>query len=96
MLNRIGNRHSVEINLATADSKQFYSENVKIYSNRMVKDHIMLMYLGLLYIIQIDEVTKKLTLLMPPLRFLDEVQKVIYSETFDNYLALRLRDMRKT
>jgi hypothetical protein len=34
--------------------------------------------------------------MMPPLRFLDEVQKVVYSETFENYLALRLRDMRKT
>jgi len=33
---------------------------------------------------------------MPPLRFLDEVQKVVYSESFENYLALRLRDMRKT
>jgi hypothetical protein len=39
----------------------------------MVKDHIMLMYLGLLYIIQIDDVSKRLSLLMPPLRFLDEV-----------------------
>ena len=95
-MNRIGNRQTIEIDIKNADSKQFYSENVKIYSNRMVKDHIMVMYEGLLYIIQIDDITKKLTLMMPPLRFLDEVQKVVYSESFENYLALRLRDMRKT
>jgi hypothetical protein len=34
--------------------------------------------------------------MMPPVKFLDEVQKVVYSEKFENYLALRLRDMRKT
>ena len=95
-MNRIGNRQTIEIDIKNADSKQFYSENVKIYSNRMVKDHILIMYDGLLYIIQIDDITKSLTLMMPPLRFLDEVQKVVYSEKFENYLALRLRDMRKT
>ena len=56
----------------------------------------MVMYQGLLFIIQIDDYSKQLSLLLPPLNFLDEIQKVVYSEKFHNYLALRLRDMRKT
>lgn len=34
--------------------------------------------------------------MIPPLRFLDEINKVVYSEKYENYLSLRLRDMRKT
>lgn len=79
-----------------ADEKQFYSESIKIYNNRLTKSHFMIMYLGLLYLIQVDEVTKKLSLMIPPLRFLDEINKVVYSEKYENYLSLRLRDMRKT
>ena len=54
------------------------------------------MYEGLLYIIAIDDKTKKLSMFMPPMSFLDEIQKIVYSEKFEKFLALRLRDMRKT
>ena len=67
-----------------------------MYQNRTIKDHIMVMFQGLLYIIQVDDVSKKLSMIIPPISFLDEVLKIIYSEKFDKYLALRLRDMRKT
>ena len=31
-----------------------------------------------------------------PINFLDDVQKVIYSEKYEKYLALKLADLRKT
>jgi len=34
-------------------------------------------------------------MLLKPINILDDITKVIYSENNDNYLALKLRDMRK-
>jgi hypothetical protein len=45
----LGNRQTAEIDILLAEQRQFYSETVKVYSNRVLKDHIMIMYLGLLY-----------------------------------------------
>lgn len=33
---------------------------------------------------------------MQPINFLDDISKIIYSEKYTVYLALKLRDMRKT
>jgi len=44
----------------------------------------------------VDERTNKVALLLQPYNFLDDVQKIIYSENHIQYLALKLRDMRKT
>ena len=84
------------VELKDAAPKSFYSENIKFYSNKMLMEIIMVLYKGFIHLIQIDEKSQLATPYMQPINFLDDITKVIYSEKHTTYLALKLRDMRKT
>lgn len=45
---------------------------------------------------QLNETTKSASLLVQPFSLLDDLNRVIFSETYDKFLAFKLRDMRKT
>ena len=50
----------------------------------------------MIYFIQLNETTKAASLLVQPFSLLDDLNRVIFSEAYDKFLALKLRDMRKT
>lgn len=79
-----------------AAGNALYTEAIKIYFNRNITEALLVMFEGFLYLFQLDETKSKLKLLFNPFNFLDDVQKVIYSEKYDHYLALKLTDLRKT
>ena len=57
----------------------------------------MFIYQGVIYFLLKDPKTKsiKLDTLVKPFNFLNDVSKVVFSNRFRNYLAIKLRDMRK-
>ena len=72
--------------------KSVYSEAVKIYINKTLKEAYLVIYNGIMYFIQKDATQP---IQVKPFHFLDEVTKIIYCEQFPNYLAVKLRDMKK-
>ena len=84
------------VELKDAEEKSFYSEIVKVYINRSLKEAVILIYSGIIYFIQMNDTTKAASLLVQPFSLLDDLNRVIFSEVYDKFLALKLRDMRKT
>lgn len=84
------------IPLKDAPDKSFYSEQIKIYMDKMLIDTVLILHEGFVFIIQIGETVQTTRLLIQPFNFLTDVQKIIFSDDQENFLALRLRDMRKT
>jgi hypothetical protein len=84
------------VELKDAEEKSFYSELVKVYINKSLKESILLIYSGIIYFIQLNDSTKAASLLVQPFSLLDDLNRVIFSEAYDKFLALKLRDMRKT
>lgn len=69
--------------------QQVYSENIKIYQNRKLLDCLMIINEGAIYLIQKDK------LLLQPFSFLSDIVKVRFSETFESYIALKIKDLKK-
>ena len=84
------------VELKDAEENSFYSEIVKVYINRSLKEAVILIYSGIIYFIQLNDTTKAASLLVQPFSLLDDLNRVIFSEVYDKFLALKLRDMRKT
>ena len=95
-LKGLENRQTSFVPLKDAPEKSFYTERIKIFQNQLLNDALIILYGGLVYLFQIDDKWHKAALVLPPYNFLDDLQKVIYSENHIQYLALKLRDMRKT
>lgn len=72
--------------------KSVYSEAVKLYVNKTLKEALLVVYNGIMYFVAADPAQ---ALQVKPFHFLDEVSKIIYCEQFPNYLAVKLRDMKK-
>jgi hypothetical protein len=79
-----------------AAENALYSEAIKVYFNRKITEALLVLFEGLLFLFQLDDSKSKVTLMFRPFSFLDDVQKVIYSEKYEKYLALKLADLRKT
>lgn len=62
----------------------------------MLKDIVLILNEGFVYLIAVGDTVQATRLLIQPFNFLDDVSKVIFSDNQEHYLALRLRDMRKT
>jgi hypothetical protein len=92
----LNDRSAKLVELKDAEEKSFYSELVKVYINRSLKESILLIYSGTIYFVQLNDTTKSASLLVQPFSLLDDLNRVIFSETYDKFLALKLRDMRKT
>ena len=79
-----------------ASDNSFYSESVKISHFKQLKEATMIVYEGLVYLVQFDGPSRCASLYCPPFDFLLDIQKIIYSEVHDKYIALKLCDVRKT
>ena len=79
-----------------AAENALYSEAIKVYFNRKITEALLVLFEGLLFLFQLDDTKSKVKLMFRPFNFLDDVQKVIYSEKYEKYLALKLADLRKT
>lgn len=80
--------------LKTATDKEIYSENIKFYFNKQLKEVLLIIFRGYLYLLQAND-GNQFQMVIKPVNLLDDLSKVIYSETMDKYLALKLRDLRK-
>ena len=70
-----------------------FSDAVRLYQNKKMKDLILLILQGNIYLIQERETA--VSMQFKPFNFLDDITKIIYSERHTRYLALKLRDLRK-
>jgi len=67
----------VKVKLEESPKKSVYSEMIKVYINRMLKEVMLVVYDSLMYFIQKDQTQK---LQFNPINFLTDVTKIIYSE----------------
>jgi hypothetical protein len=72
-------------NLESALEKEVYSENIKIYTNKTLKNATMVIFRGYIYVY--TEEKSKLFLQAKPISLLDDIQKVVYCEDKDKLLA---------
>lgn len=63
----------------------------------MIKKILIIIYRGILYLIQHDEdnTNHKLLLNFKPVHILDDISKVVNSDVHKDYFALKLRDLKK-
>ena len=66
-----------KVKLEESPKKSVYSEMIKVYINRMLKEVMLVVYDSLMYFIQKDQTQK---LQFNPINFLTDVTKIIYSE----------------
>jgi len=59
--------------LKNANEKEIYSELIKIFVNKALKNAILLIFKGLVYIFQVDENIKNPFLFIAPFSFLDDL-----------------------
>lgn len=62
-----------------------------------MKPVLMIIFNGIMYFIQLDTKTNKYSLMSnsKPQHILNDISKVVYSDTQKNYLATKLRDMKR-
>ena len=78
--------------IAEAKAQSVYAEFIKIYLNKLMKEVLMVIYNGIVYVVQ-KELNQILQL--RPFHLLDDVSKVRYSERHEHFVAIKLRDVRK-
>lgn len=76
--------------MQTIDKNQLYTENIEMFQNKSIKEALLVIYCGLVFLIQKDNL-----LYYQPFHLLDDVSKVLYSDMHNTMMALKLRDMRK-
>ena len=81
--------------LGQASRKSVFSEMINVYINKTLKEALLVIYNGIVYLLQKDHESKFTNLIVKPCHFLDDVSKIIYSERHETYLAFRLRDLKK-
>ena len=86
-----GRKNQEVPSLDSVSAKHIYSDVVKIYVNKVFKELLLVMVHGIAYFIETDSFCTK----VKPFNFMDDLSKVIYSDRYPNYLALKLRDLRK-
>lgn len=86
--------HKQLCDLKSATDKEIYSENIKYYTNKQLKEVLLLVFRGYVYLLQAGE-GNMFQMVIKPVNLLDGVSKIVYSEIKEKYLALKLRDMRK-
>lgn len=64
-----------------------------MYVNKQFKDVLLVMFKGYLYIFQNQN--NIYNMIVKPISLLDDVNRIIYSEHKEQYLALKIRDMKK-
>mgnify|MGYP001053399932 CR=1 FL=1 len=77
-------------NFDNIDQKVF-ADHVKIFKNRCLKQMLLVIVNGIIYLIETDEMQLEFN----PFNFLLDVNKVVYSEAYETILAIKLRDLGK-
>ena len=78
------------ISLDKAPHQSFFAENIRIYSNKCLNQAYLILFEGLCYVIR-----SEMTFFVQPFKFDSDMEKIVYSDQHDNYLALKLKDVRK-
>lgn len=89
-------RPRVLLPIVEAEPHHFYSEKIKIYANKTLREALMMVFEGYVYLVHIDEKTGDLAAAaaMQPFHLVQDLSKIIHSEKHEQYLALKIRDMR--
>ena len=89
-------RPRVLLPIVEANPHHFYTERIKMYANKTLKEVLMMIFEGYVYLVHIDERTGDLaaSTAMPPFHLVQDISKIIHSEKHEQYLALKIRDMR--
>lgn len=80
-------------NLKSAKTQEMYSDNIKYYTNKSLKEVLMVIFRGFVYLLSYQN--DVYSPVIKPINILDDIGKIVYSELFEKYLAFKIRDMKK-
>lgn len=86
-----------EVSLKDAEPQTYYAENVKIYANKALRSAYLVVYDGIVYFMLVQEQVSQInySFFIEPFSLLDDLDRIIYSDTHEHYLAMRISDIRK-
>ena len=71
--------------------QKVFADYVKIFINRCLKQILIVIVEGVIYLIETDEMQLEFN----PFNFLLDINKIVYSEAYETVLAIKLRDLGK-